>query len=113
GGLAAQTDPLRTRREAVQRRRRALAGAGRIRELDFGPLARSDEVCDLRVEDAPLVGTGGTAAVGSRVPLRQAREVERRDRGVEPCDLARELLRPLGGRRLQRERPQPLPHLLL
>ena len=38
-------------------------------------------------------------------------EVELGDAGVERGDLAAELLGPLGRCRLQRERPEPLPHL--
>jgi hypothetical protein len=47
---------------------------------------------------------------GDAAGLRRG-EVELGDPRAKPRDLLGELLRPLGGRRLQRERPQPLLHL--
>src|SRR5205823_9357460 len=51
----------------------------------------------------PVLGAG--AAVGERG------EIERGDRGLQALHLFAELLRALGGRGLERERPQPLAHL--
>src|SRR4029077_8885483 len=45
--------------------------------------------------------------------IAELREVSRRDTGPETSHLDGELLRPLGRRRLERERPEPLLHLSL
>ena len=45
--------------------------------------------------------------------LVERREVELREPRAQPRDLEPELLRPLGGGRLQGERPEALPHLVL
>src|SRR5204863_6795985 len=46
-------------------------------------------------------------------PLFKSGEVELRDARAQARELEAELLRTLGGRGLQRERPQPLPNLRL
>src|SRR6185437_13248886 len=48
-----------------------------------------------------------------REPLLEPGEVELGDAGTQARDLDRELLRPLRGGRLERERPQALAHLRL
>src|SRR5581483_1617280 len=111
GCLAAERQALAAAAQPVERCRCALALAGRVRQLFFCALALGDERSDLLVERAPFVGGRRTARLGLRAPLGEARKIECRDRSLQLPDLDRELLRALGGRRLQRDRPQPLLHL--
>src|SRR5581483_12121812 len=54
-----------------------------------------------------------TALLRALHPLAELGEVDRRDSRAQTGDLPAELLGPFGGRRLQRERPQPLRDLRL
>ena len=111
--LAAQDDALAAAAQAVERRGRLLARAGRIGELLLGPLALGDERGDPLVEHATLGGRLGAACIGLAATLGEPREVEGRDRRLQAGDLEPELLGPLGSGRLERERPQALLHLVL
>ena len=113
GRLAAELQALGPAAQPVQRGRRSLAAAGRLgqRILGAGPLGqdRLERLLGL----ALLRGEGRAARVG-RLDLRgQRADVERRDPGAEAGDLDAELLRALGGRRLQGQRAEPLRHLRL
>ena len=105
--------PLAAAAQPVERGGRLLARAGGIGQLLLGPLALGDERGDLLVEHAALLGGRRAPRLRLGPALGEAREVERRDRGLEPADLDAELLGALGGGRLQRERAQPLLHLVL
>ena len=112
-GLAAQDDALAAAAQPVERGGRLLARTGRIGELLLGPLALGDQSGNPLVERATLGSGLDAARLGLAAALGEAREVERRDRGLQRGDLDAELLRPLGRRRLQRQRPQTLLHLVL
>ena len=100
GGLATQDDALTAAPQPVERCSRLLARTGGIGELFLSLLALGDERRDLLVEDPALLGRLGAAGVGLATAFGQAREVERRDRSLQPRDLEPELLGPLGGGRL-------------
>ena len=111
--LATQHDALAVAPQPVERCGRLFAGAGGIGELLFGPLTFGDEGCDPFVERVPLGGGLGTACVCLAPSLGEADKVERCDRCLQPGNLEPELLGALGGGGLERERPQPLAHLVL
>ena len=75
-------------------------------------VARLDQRCDAA---SRLAARGRLALAAPRLAAArrsaEARELERRDRGVDPGELLAELRGPLGRRRLERQRPQPLLHL--
>ncbi len=111
--LAAQREALASAPQAVQSRRCLLARARRVGQLLLGALALGNERGNLLVERVAL-GRGRRAPpfrLGA--PLREPRQVKRRDRGLNLSDLDAELLGALGGGRLQRKRTQPLLDLVL
>ena len=107
-----RSSTARSRSAAVERRRRLFACAGGVGQLVLGALALRHERRDLRVE---LAATGCSDRRVSASARRSAsrREIECRDRCLKPRDLRKQLLRPLGGRRLQGKWAQPLLHLVL
>ena len=113
GGLPAQHDALAAAPEPIQRRGCSLTCACGVGQLLLGRLALGDQGRDLLVEGPSLRGSGDAPPLGLGASLREAGEIERRDRGLQPSDLDAELLCPLRRCRLQRERPQPLLHLVL
>ncbi len=90
-----------------------LTRARRVGQLLLGPLALGDEGRDLRVEGRSLGCRRGTPPCRVGAPIGKHRQVDGGDRRLQPRDLDEELLRALRGGRLQRERTEPLPHLLL
>ena len=98
--------------QPVERRRRLFALAGGVRELLLDAVALAQQRLELRVEVAPRERRDLLALVAVRAALVDRGEVELRDARAQARELAGQLLRALGGGRLQRERPQPLAHLL-
>ena len=113
GRLAAQHEPLARSLEAVEGAECRLALARSVRELVLGLLALLEQRGELLLRaatcdhDCVAARLGVRAAVGRRQRGRAARSAP------ASRDLDRELLGPLGSRRLERERAQPLPHFLL
>ena len=73
--------------------------------------ATSAAICSSSARRSPAVVAATSFRLGAT--LGEPREVERRDRSLQPRDLDPELLGPLGCGRLERERPQPLLDLVL
>ncbi len=113
GRLAAKGETLALRAEPVERRRRALSRPGGVRQLLLGARARRQQVVEPRVALLPRRELVGAAMRQHRRPCREPREVERRERRLDPRDLLAEAHGPLGGGRLQRQRAETLAHLLL
>ena len=111
--LAAQGDALAAAAEQIDRGRRLLARARRVGELLLGPLTLGDERSDLLLEGLPLGSDSGAPNVELVFLAGQAREVEGRNRGLEPRDLDTDLLGALRGGRLESERPQALLDFIL
>ena len=111
--LAAQHEPLARSLQAVERAERRLAPAGRVRQLVLGLLALLEQGRELLLGAATRDHDGVAARFGVGPAVGHGEEVELGDPRPQRRDLDRELLGPLGGGRLQRERAQPLAHLLL
>ena len=113
GGLHPELEPLDAALQPVARRDRRLATAGGVRELLLG--ART--IAEQALEPALRASLRERRRVAALLRLRTTRaglgEIELRDPRAQPGDLAAELLGPLRGRRLERERPQALAHLVL
>ena len=111
--LASQHEPLGGSLQAVEGTERRLAPAGGVGQLVLGLLALLEQGSELllrtatRDHDCIAAGFCVGPAVG------HGEQVELSDPRPQRRDLDRELLGPLGGGRLKRERPQPLAHLLL
>src|SRR5204862_6793435 len=111
--LLAQCEPLARAADAVESRRRLLPAPGRVRELLFRRRALLEQPLEPLVRRPPCQRGRRAALLDAGEPLVEDGEVELGDACPQRRDLAAELLRPLGRRRLQRERPQPLPDLVL
>jgi hypothetical protein len=109
--LLAHGDSLRRPLQPVERLDRSLALPRRVGELLLGGVPLGEEGRQLLVRAAAPERGGRLSFLRRRAPLVDRREVELRDPGPQPGDLRRQLLRPLGRRRLERERPQALSHL--
>ena len=111
--FAANRESLACSLESVERAEGGLPGAGRVGELQLDRFA----VCEHAREPLLRRSAGErrrlTPLVGLGAPCLDAREIEPRDAGAEAGDLDDELLGPLRGRCLERERPQALAHLVL
>jgi len=113
GGLAPEPEPLCAAAQQVQSLQRLLALARRVGELLLRPTPLGEHCLE------PLLGVraGRRRSMAPLLhlaqPLLQPRDVELGDARAQPCDLAGELLRALGGGRLQGERTEALLDLLL
>ena len=104
-------DPLGGALQPVERLDRRLALPGGVGELLLGGVPLGEERGQLLLR-APAADPGRGLALLGRCPARvDGGEVELGDPRTQTRDLVRELLGPLGRRRLQRERTQPLAHL--
>src|SRR6185436_6054630 len=92
---------------------RRLAAAGGVGELLLGGVALGEERRQLLLRAPAAQPGGGLPLLRLGTPRLRPAQVELCDAGAQADDLVGELLRALGGRRLQRERAQPLPHLRL
>ena len=109
--LLPDRDPLGCALEPVEGLDRRLALPGGVGELLLGGVALGEERSQLLLR-APAADPGRGLALLGRCPARVDRgEIELGDPRTQTRDLVGELLGPLGGRRLQRERAQPLSHL--
>jgi hypothetical protein len=111
--LASQAEPLGGAPQPVERCGRSLALAGRVGELLLGTTPLPEDVLEPRLAALALEPSRGPVLLHARQPLPVPGEVELRDSRLECRDLAAELLGPLGGGRLEGQRPQPLAHLRL
>ena len=87
---------------------RLLASSRCVRELLLGPAALGEQRLEPLLRPAAARGGGGAPRLEFREPVFEAGEIELRDARPQPRDLDGELLRTLGCRRLQRQRPEPL-----
>ena len=99
--------------EAVEGAERRLAAAGGVGQLVLGLLALLEQRGELLLRAAARDRDCVAASLGVGPALGDGEQVELRDPRPQRRDLDRELLGPLGGGRLERERAQPLAHLLL
>ena len=112
-GLAPERQAVAAALEPVLRGERGLAPAGRVRELVLGARPVAEQRLEPRLRAAPRERGCLAAALGLGAPALAVAEIELRDPRAQRRDLGAELLRALGGGRLERERAQPLPHLRL
>ena len=111
--LPAHLQALRRAAKPVERGGGLLAPAGRVRELLLRPPALRQERLELLPRGTTgVLGRGAPSAASSTRSSSAASSVGG-DARPEELDLAPELLGALGGRRLQRQRPETLTHLLL
>ena len=85
----------------------------RLGELLLGAMTHFEEAGQGAVAALALELGGGLALLHLRKLLLDALELGRGDAGAEAIELDAELLRPLGGGRLQRQGAQALAHLVL
>ena len=111
--LAPHLDALARAAQAVESAGGAFAPAGHGGELPFGALALGEQLLQARIDLGPRRVELRTARSGLGHARRQLFEIERGQAGTEAAELLAELLRALGGARLERERTQPLLHLAL
>ena len=111
--LAPEPEPLGRAPQPVEHLHRLLALAGRVGELLLGAAALGEHRLEPLLRGAPRERRRGLALARLGEPLVERREVELGDARAQLRDLAAQLLGALGGGRLQRERPQPLAHLVL
>ena len=111
--LAAQLEPLARTAEAIERRRRLLATAGRVGELLLGAPSFLEQRVELLVRVLPCEHRGRPPSFSVLESLAQLAEVELGDASAQRRDLAPQLFRALSSRRLQGERSQALLHLCL
>src|SRR5205823_3507853 len=111
--LAPHRQPLRAASHPVERRGCRLATAGGILELVLGPPPLDEERLEPLVAPPPREPGRRPPLLELREPLLETCGIERREPRLERRNLRRELLRPLGRGHLERERPDPRPHLLL
>ena len=90
-----------------------LALAGGVGQLVLGARPRGEQLLQLRLQLAARAQLRVPAELARAPALVEPREVEPCDRRLQARDLLAELLRALGGGRLERERPQALAHLVL
>ncbi len=110
--LAANTEPLGRTAEAVQHLHRLLALPCSVGELLFRTSALLEHGLELLLRRAPRHQRRGTPAAGFVEALVERLEIELGDACPQLRELAAQLLRALGGGRLQRKRTQPLLHLV-
>ena len=111
--LASQHEPLGGSLQAVEGTERRLAPAGRVGQLVLGLLALLEQSSELFLRAAAGDHDGVAAGICVRPAVGHGEQVELSDPRPQRRDLDRELLGPLGGGRLERERAQPLAHFLL
>ena len=92
---------------------RLLARTCRVGELLLRLPALGEEHLESLLHSAPPGAGRAPPPFELRETLLEPSEVELRDARAQAADLDRELLRPLGRRRLERERPEPLLDLRL
>ena len=113
GSLTPERETLGRALQPVEGFHRALASAGGVGELLLGRVP----LCEERPRAAPARVDGrGRCRRAPRASARRASAAARsssRDARSQPRDLADELLGALGRSRLQRERAEPLAHLVL
>ena len=112
--LAPKRQPLDRALQPVEVRRARLPPAGGVGELVLGPRAVAEQALEARLGAAPEpVRRRRVAPSASARRASASVEVELSDARAQRRDLDAELLGALGRSRLQRERPQALPHLVL
>ena len=99
--------------QPVQRGRRSLAAAGRLGQRILGAGALGQIASSASSALRFCAAKPARRASADSICAGQRADVERRDPGAEAGDLDPELLRTLGGRRLQGQRTEPLRHLRL
>ena len=110
--LCPDCEPLTGALEAIERADRGLARASGVRQLDLGTLAVAEDGREPLLRRATGERRGAPALLRLDAALVERGEVEPGDPGPKGDDLAGQLLRALGRRRLQGKGPQPLPDLL-
>ena len=111
--LAAEGETLARPLEPVQRADRRLARAGGVGELDLGALTLGENGLEPLLRRPPGERGRGATLLRLRPASLEGLEVEPGDARAQRCDLEPQLLRALGSGRLERQRPEPLAHLLL
>ena len=111
--LAAKRETLARPLEPVQRTDRRLARAGGVGELDLGALTLGENGLEPLLRRPPGKRGRGATLLRLRPASLEGLEVEPGDARAQRCDLEPQLLRALGSGRLERQRPEPLAHLLL
>ena len=111
--FASERDPLGDSLQSVQRGHGCLALPGGIGKLVLDLLALLEQRLQAFLSRPPDERRRGTLLLRDRTPFLDLVEVDLRDPRVQAVDLDGELLRPLCRRRLQCQRAQPLPHLVL
>ena len=113
GRLAPHAQALGGAAEPVERCRGGLAPPGCVCELLLRAAALQQDVLEPRLRALALEPRRRPALLDAGRPLLLHGEVELRDSSLEAGDLAAQLLGPLRRSRLERERPQAFPDLVL
>ena len=113
GGLSPHLDALARAAETVESTGRALAPAGHGGELPFGALALAEQLLQTPIDLGPRGVELRTARSDLTHARRQVLEIECGQAGTQAAEFLAELLRALGGARLERERTEALLHLSL
>ena len=113
GGLAAELETLAPTLQTVEGGDGSLAATRSVRELVLRARAVGEEPFEPRLGAAPGERCGVAPNLDLAAPVSCVGHVELRNSRAQGGDLDGELLGPLGGRRLERERSQSLPYLLL
>ena len=113
GRFAPKHKSLARALQAIESTERRLAAPRRIRQLVLGQSALLEKRGELLLCSAARDCDGVAACLRVGPALCHRGEIELRDARPQGGDLDAELLGPLGRGRLQRQRPQPLAHLLL
>jgi hypothetical protein len=111
--FAPEFDALDPASQPVEPGRCLLVPPRGLGELLLGAMTHFEEAGQGAVAALALERGGGLAPLHLRKLLLEALELRRSDAGAEAVELDAELLRPLGGGRLQRQRAQALAHLVL
>ena len=111
--LRPQLEALAAALEPVPRRHRRLSPTRRVGQLVLGARAVGQQALQPPLSSPLRERSRVTALLRFGAARARLGEVELRDPCAQPCDLGAELLRALGGRRLQRQRAQALAHLVL
>ena len=111
--LAADGQPLARSAEAIEGGERRLASAGRVGQLDLGALALGEDRPEPLLRAPSRERRRRTTLVRLCATGIEGGNVDPRDPRSQAGDLVPELLRALRRRRLERQRPEALAHLVL
>jgi hypothetical protein len=109
----AQAEPLDASLEAVQRSDCRLAAPSRVGELVLGPRSVRKKPLEARLGTSACKARSISSLLRLRSPRLGTSKVQLSDPSAKRCNLERELLGALRGRRLESERTKTFAHFLL